>query len=171
MQLLGIQRQAAGDLAGAVAALEEALDLFGAIDGRWGEADTTERLALTIRAQGDLPRAAALYARALALRTDGGGGIGILGELIGLADLARQAGDFAAAALLLGATAANEAHFGYALFRERPGIRDLTQSIVRDHLGPAEFQRAWERGYALSPDAAVAAALAVAATLAAQSAP
>jgi predicted ATPase/DNA-binding XRE family transcriptional regulator len=169
LHLLGVERHAAGDLEGAVSELEEALELFRTTGGRWGEVATTERLGLTTRAQGDLHRAAALYGQALALGSEGGAGVGILNELIGLADLARRAGNLNAAALLLGAAGANEVRSGHALHRERPAIRDHTQATVKEHLGPTDYRRAWERGYALSPGDAIAEALAIAATLSAGS--
>jgi predicted ATPase/DNA-binding XRE family transcriptional regulator len=163
-QLLGIERHAAGDLAGAVAAFEEALAIFRDATGR---VPTLERLALTTRALGDPRRAAALFGEALALRSGAGAVGGMDGELIGLADLALAAGRPAAAARLLGAADAFDRRLGYAPFRDLPALKAETLAAAKQRLDPAAFAQAWEEGSALPPDDALAEALALAAALAA----
>ncbi len=162
LQILGAEWHASGDLAGATIAFEEARDIFREIEGRWGEADTTERLAHTVRAQGDLRRAAALHARALMLRREIGAAVGIEDELIGIADLAREAGNLQAAAVLLGTADAYEDRYGYAPFRETPPIRERAETALREQLGAEAFARAREEGRSLSHDDAIAEALAIA---------
>lgn len=88
-------------------------------------------------------------------------------ELIGLADLALDAGQLDAAALLLGAADAFDVRLGYAPFRERPTMKDHTQTAIRRQLDPAAFDRAWAQSHSLSLDEAIAEALAIAATLSA----
>jgi non-specific serine/threonine protein kinase len=165
LMLLGAERHAAGDLAGAASALEEALTIFREFQGRWGEADTLERLARTVRAQGDARRAAALHAQALLLRGDVDAAVGAHNELIGLADLAAEAGHLNAAAVLLGASDAQQERSGYGLYRDHSTTRDRAKAVVWAELGAVAFKRAWEQGYALSLVDAIAEALAIASRL------
>ena len=160
--LLGAERHAIGDLAGAVEAYEESRETFRAIEGRWGEADVTDRLALAVQDQGDLRRAASLHAQALALRREVGAATGIQNEFVGLADLARTAGDLDTAAFLLGAADACEERFGYAPFRESPRTRRDAEQSVRGLLGEEAFARARDRGRSLATDDAIGEALAIA---------
>ena len=163
--LVGAARHSTGDFAGAVTASEEALETFRRIDGRWGEAFATESLALAVRSQGDLRRAAALHARGVTLRHEIGSATGIENDFIGLADLACDAGNFRVAAMLLGAVEAHEARFGIAPLGESPAIGEHILSEVKDWLGAAAFQASWAAGHGLSHDDAVAEALAFVTTL------
>ena len=160
--LVGAERHAAGDLAGAVTAFEEARDVFRAIEGRWGEADVTNLLAFAVQEQGDLRRAASLHAQALILRREVGAATGIQNEFIGLADIARETGDLDTAAFLLGAADAWRERFGYAPFREGPRITRDAEQTGREVLGEEAFARAWDRGRSLATDDVIAEALAVA---------
>jgi predicted ATPase/DNA-binding XRE family transcriptional regulator len=160
--LLGAEHHAAGDLQQAVADLEEAIRVFRMAGGRWGEADAVERLAATVRDVGDLPRTAALHAQSLVLRRDVGASTGIQNQLIGLAHVASESGDLFDAAILLGAASAHLDRYGYASFRDTPAIRDRVELQVRRELGEAPFERARDRGRALSTGDAIAEALAIA---------
>jgi predicted ATPase/DNA-binding XRE family transcriptional regulator len=159
---LGAERHAVGDLEGSITAYEEARDVFHAIEGRWGEADVIDRLALAVQDQGDFRRAASLHARALMLRRDVGAATGIQNEFVGLADIARDTGELDAAAFLLGAADACEERFGYAPFRESPRMRRNSEQTVRELLGEKAFARSRDRGRSMATNDAITAALAIA---------
>ena len=145
-----------GDRAAERALLAEAEALAGPAESRFLRGNLAADLARLAHAEGDLPRARARWEECLREL----GALGAKGTLThcleGRARLARAEGDLARAASLWGAVEAHRAR------QETPrpprhvedAARELT--LLREALGSAAFQAAWEAGRALSWEQAVA---------------
>jgi DNA-binding CsgD family transcriptional regulator len=84
---------------------------------------------------------------------------GLVSSVEGLAWLAGSSGQLERAALLLGASAAVCQELGITLLAYGEEQHDACEATVRGGLGEASYRSCWERGYALSPEQVVAAAL------------
>ena len=115
-------------------------------------------------ATGDVGSAAARYAEALGLFLPMGNRVGIAQCLEKLARCALIRGHLSSAARLLGSSAALFSAIGVTPPPDRDPATDVAS--LKPRLSPAEFARAWDAGWALSPAEAAAEALALAADLA-----
>ena len=167
LQALGHHRYRAGDLEAATTALEEALALFRACGGVWGECDNLVTLAAVVQARGDLAHSAQLYADSLRLRRDSGLLADVYMDLLGVAELAHAMGHGEAAVRLLGAEHSYSTSRGYVgvggevLLRREP-----TRQALMEQLGEVRFRPAWDAGRALSIEEAIDEAISLAAELA-----
>jgi predicted ATPase/transcriptional regulator with XRE-family HTH domain len=162
---LGRLRWHAGDLAAAAAACEEARDLFHGVCGIWGECDALATLASVAMKDGIPHRAAQLHRDALRLRRDSGVEFDLYNDLLGIAEVGRELGQFEAATRILGAEETYRTRFGYEGIASTPRSRlDIRQALM-EQLGATRFRQAWEAGQALSTDQAIDEALALAAAL------
>jgi non-specific serine/threonine protein kinase len=84
---------------------------------------------------------------------------GMFNSLEGLAWLAASAGQPERAALLLGASAARSQELGITLLAPWQAQHDACEAAVRAELDQDRYRSQWERGYALSREQVVAAAL------------
>jgi predicted ATPase/DNA-binding CsgD family transcriptional regulator len=120
-------------------------------------------------ATGDVGSAAARYAAALELFLSMGNRVGIAQCLEKLAKCALIRGRLSSAARLLGSSTAMFSAIGVTPPPDRDPATDVAS--LKPRLAPAEFARAWDTGWALSPAEAAAEALALAADFAAETPP
>jgi predicted ATPase/transcriptional regulator with XRE-family HTH domain len=158
---LGRLRWHAGDHAAAAVACEEARGLFHGVCGIWGECDALATLASAAMKDGAPHRAAQLHRDALQLRRDSGVEFDLYNDLLGIADVARELGQFEAAARLLGADETYRTRFGYEGIASTPTVRLGIRQALVEQLGDTRFRQAWEAGQALSTDQAIDEALAL----------
>jgi predicted ATPase/transcriptional regulator with XRE-family HTH domain len=159
---LGRLRWHASDHAAATAAFEEARDLFHGVCGIWGECDALAALASAAMRDGAPHRAALLHSDALRLRRDAGVVFDLYNDLIGIADAARELGQFAAAVRVLGAEETYRTKSGYEGIASTPAWRLDNRRALEEHLGETQFRQEWEAGQALSTEQAIDEALALA---------
>jgi DNA-binding SARP family transcriptional activator/tetratricopeptide (TPR) repeat protein len=98
---LGIARRLTGDFAGAAAALEEALGIFGDLGDRHGQAGALHDLGVVRYSTSDNPGAAAVLEEALGIFGDLGDRHGQAHALRILGDVRRMSGDYPGAARAL----------------------------------------------------------------------
>ena len=158
---LGAAMQAAGNDDDARARYEEALALLRETGDRRHTAVALINLASIARGR-DLARAAALFGESLALSALIGDRVSSAECWVNLASIAAARGCPERAARLLGAAAAVHEIAGAALEDDLTADRERLMVAARDALGEAACAAAWETGRALSFDAAVAEAQAVA---------
>jgi non-specific serine/threonine protein kinase len=179
-QLAALQLyRSTGDLLGISAALDDLADgayRRGDYDEAWrlaNESVTTARMGESparligalatagesATARGDLAQATTLLREGLLLAQDMGFDLGIFNTIIGLAAVATGAGAAELGANLLGAATALADIRGLTAFPHHALLRH-TRSSLKEQLGEAAFVAAWEAGRALTPEQAVAAALA-----------
>jgi predicted ATPase/DNA-binding XRE family transcriptional regulator len=145
---LGFALIGLGELDRGLACAEEGLARQQAAGEHWAVANAFVMLAAALTARGEHPRAAALFANALAMWADQGAGGILLWPLLGLAGVARAAGRPGEAATLIGfyqavseqASAVFEPYFGSTYERE--------VAVIREQLGEAAFAAARERARA-----------------------
>jgi predicted ATPase len=159
---LGTARSHSGDFGGAISTLEEALALFRGLGGAWAEASALGALAGVVRAEGDLERAARLYADALLVRRDAGVLSDAFDDLVGIAEVAQALGYLEAATRLLGGEDTYGAAFGSEGWGATPMLRAQARQALVEQLGDERFARAWDAGSALSIEQVIAEALALA---------
>ena len=148
-QGLGRAALAAGDLATAVALLEEALARHQAASGPLGVSFGQLYLGQALLVRGQRSRALDLLRKALSglLPIESPGPVGTALEGVASAVLTRQP---AAAARLLGAAAAMRDHVGRVRDRLDEALYGQMEPTVRATLGDAAFTAAWEAGTQLS---------------------
>jgi predicted ATPase/DNA-binding CsgD family transcriptional regulator len=113
---------------------------------------------------GDVGEAATRYAEALGLFGSMGNRVGIAQCIEKIARCAEQHGNMAPAIRLLGSSAAMFDAIGATPPPDRDPATDAASLSTK--ISPSEFARAWEAGWALSPDAATAEAITLATELA-----
>ena len=116
-------------------------------------------MASLARDRNDLSGAAALYAEALALRTDHNDKVSAVSCLRGLAVIAARAHQDERAVRLFGAEEALRTAIGAG--EPRSGSRLVALAECRERLGETAFESAWRSGQALTLADAVAEALTV----------
>jgi tetratricopeptide (TPR) repeat protein len=151
---------AQGNLHRAAALNEEALGLWQAAPGYWGTATALADLGRVARAQGNSLKASGLYAQALELFRDAGDRAGMTACLEGLAGLVCEDGRIEQGARLFGTAAALRAAIGAPRAPAEAAAYERDVAGARRAAGEEAYTRAWEAGYALPLDQAVAAALA-----------
>jgi predicted ATPase/DNA-binding CsgD family transcriptional regulator len=157
---LGVVASHRGDATRAGQLFSEALALEHAAGNAFGVGLVLTNLARLARDRGDYTAAAAHYRESLRLRMDHGNLIGIVGPLRGLASIAAACQQWERAACLYAAADALAEAIGHAV---PPHVRtryDQALERLQVELGEAQFQVVWSQGYALTPDQAVAEALA-----------
>ena len=110
-------------------------------------------------AQGDVRAAEERLEEAVRVQAAIGHRWGMLTSLAGLAWVAGTRGQHDRAARLLGAGAALSDELGITLFPHAQVHQDACEAAARAGLGEARFRDAWSRGFALSREQVVAAAL------------
>jgi non-specific serine/threonine protein kinase len=110
-------------------------------------------------AQGDSASAEARLKEAVRIQDGLGHRWGMLNSLAGLAWVAGTRGQLDRAALLLGAGAALSQELGITLFPHAQVHETACETAARAGLGDAGYEEAWARGFALSRERVVAAAL------------
>ncbi|MCD6033961.1 MAG: hypothetical protein K0S78_6147 [Thermomicrobiales bacterium] len=113
---------------------------------------------------GDVGEAATRYTEALELFGSMGNRVGIAQCIEKIARCAEQHGNMAPAIRLLGSSAAMFDAIGATPPPDRDPATDAASLSTK--ISPSEFARAWEAGWALSPDAATAEAITLATELA-----
>jgi tetratricopeptide (TPR) repeat protein len=163
---LGVATHGGGDPAAAKSLHEEALRLWRERGWATGVAMALGNLGDVARDQGDLKLAAERERESLqiswALRVDWL----VVEALFFIADVARLAGCLSDAARVYGAAERVRESIGHALFGNLATTAERSIAATRSALGAEPFSAAWERGYALRGEQAVADALGVAAALA-----
>jgi predicted ATPase/class 3 adenylate cyclase len=153
---LAVANHRQGDPARAVAQLEESLVLYREVGDLRSAALVTLNLADALRDIGESKQAAALYRDILAEFLAADDRDRITDGLIGLGRVMVHEGEFESAARLLGAASA--AAQDHELSPSEVTVED-DLTAIRDALGEDAFTAAWDAGRALTPEAAVAAAI------------
>jgi len=149
-----------GDLARARELLEESLALGRARADARNVAYALDNLGTFALAQGDLARARELLEESLPLHRDLGDTVGAIEGLEDMARIASARDHPRQAAQLLGAAEALRGACGLARPPYLQAPVDQTTQAIREVLGAEAFDAAWVEGAALSPEQAIAAALA-----------
>jgi non-specific serine/threonine protein kinase len=160
---LGLAAVAAGDFVAAHDEHERALALFYALGDEVSAATTLGYLGTVARTRGDLAKAGRLFADALTVSQNLRWKVGFAERLATVAGLAAALGNFEQAARLLGATESwiQTASAGRLLPSTR-AFYEWDLAAVRTRLGDAAFTSEAAVGAAMSREAVIAAALAVA---------
>ena len=168
LMALGNARRKSGYSQEATSTLEEALALFRAVGGIWGESNTLMNLARIARAEDNLARAAQLHADSLRVRREAGMLADAFDDLVGIAEIAQVLGYLEPATRLLGAEETYRTVFGSVGWGGTSMLRDQAHQALREQLGNERFARAWDAGSVLSTDQAIAEALTLASELVAR---
>jgi predicted ATPase/DNA-binding CsgD family transcriptional regulator len=157
---LGFATGRQGQFRRATALLDEAAKLFRQIGWEWGLAEALVYASYVARDHGDAMGAAALMRQSAALYAKHGDWSHVANALEQLAVIAGQGGRSEPAARLFGAAEALREAVGVALPPVDLAVRERVMTLVRAALGDADFVAAWREGRALSPEQALAEALA-----------
>ncbi len=144
------------------ALLEETLEILRPRDDHWARAMSSAQLGLVELAMGEIACARALLAESAALQLSIRNPLYLPWCLEGLAGVAVAQGEWARAARLSGAREALSARLGFPLPPAHATGYAATLAAVRAALDDATFAAAREAGLALTPDQAIAEALAIA---------
>ena len=148
-----------GDFDRATALNEEAFELFQRRDDRWGTQGYFNNLGRIARLRGDRDRTAAFARESLSMAWALGSRTSIVDALRQFAWVARVDGQIERAARLRGVVVALHEATGR---RTALWVREETEAetaLLRDALGKAAFDAAWNEGRAMSSDQAVRYAL------------
>jgi predicted ATPase/DNA-binding CsgD family transcriptional regulator len=156
-----------GDLATAVPMLDEALTVLRQAGDNWGLSMGLGQRAFAALAQGDLVHAARLFAESIDAALADGDERTALGAVAGLAGVALARGETERAARLLGAVEVSRQRFGVGGFVHPLHAARITAE-VRAQLAAPIFAAAWDEGRLLSFAEAVADAMAIVSSTAAQ---
>jgi predicted ATPase/DNA-binding SARP family transcriptional activator len=167
--LVGLGRAAylRGEAAGAVDFLAEGLAIHEGQRNIQGQGPALQMLGQIAARQGDLPRALEFLGRSLTARRDAGDRLGVAASLEAMAMAgAPSAAD--RAARLLGAAAALRRAIGAPLEPVDRPAHAATMRALNARLGAADFAAARAAGAALTPEAAIAEAMAMSDRMAAR---
>jgi hypothetical protein len=145
-----------------VAWYEEAIEQFQTTGYPWGLSDARAGLAGAHFCLGDLAPAARLYGDSLGRAQDQGLTMLVLSSLFGIAALAGAAGQPRRGAHLLGAAEALAESLGAPIYPRDMPVRERGQDALQAALGKVRLAAEREAGQALSLDAAIGEARAVA---------
>jgi hypothetical protein len=148
---------------------EVGLDHFREIGNEWGVRDVQAGLAAVRYWTGDVAGAARLYWESLQRSQEMNYWSLVASSLLGLAAVALASGQPEDGARLLGAAEGNVAALGMPIFTRDLPLRERIQTLLIASLGPERLAAAWEAGQALSLEAAIDEARAVAAAVTASS--
>jgi predicted ATPase/class 3 adenylate cyclase len=148
----GVLALCAGDIPAARAHLEQAAQAQQAIGP--GSYHVASNLGWVLRQDGDPDGARSSFGAALRMSRRTGDRPGIAYASLGLACLAADTGDWHRAAVLHGVAQAFLDPTGQPWEELEAGYRRDSLDQVRAHLGQDQFERAYTRGMALSPDQA-----------------
>jgi DNA-binding CsgD family transcriptional regulator/tetratricopeptide (TPR) repeat protein len=157
---LGVVANHRGEAARAGQLFSEALALEQAAGNAFGIGLVLTNLGRLARDRGEYDTAADHYRESLRLRMEHGNLIGVVGPLRGLASVAAACQQWERATCLYAAADALAGAIGHAV---PPPVRaryDQALGRLQAALGEARFQVVWSEGYAMTPDQAVAQALA-----------
>src|SRR4029434_5751407 len=135
--------------------LEEGLELFRELDNKSAVSDALNNLAAACFGEGDLVRSKKHFAEGAHLAFDLGHKMTISYSLDGFAALALESGDAKRAAQLCGAAEGLRESIGYKIEPAEGVFRDAYLSKLRTRLNDADFNKAFERGRATTPDKAI----------------
>ncbi len=139
-----------GDYPAARALLEASVAMMRELGDRHGIAVSLNNLGNVAYAEGDYPAARGLYAESLAIRTELGDRHGIAYSLEGLGRLAWAAGSPGRAARLWEASESLREAIGAPLAPVDQATHDRERAAVRDALGEAAFDSAFNEGRAMT---------------------
>ena len=157
---LGLVALRAKDHAAATALLEEGLAGFKGMGNRWGVALITGNLGIVALDRGHLSQASDLLRESLTALQEMGDRWAVATLLDGPARVAVTLGQAARAARIFGATAALRERIGAPLKGPFRSGSAHNLALVRAALGEEEFAAAWAVGSAMTPEEAVAEAVA-----------
>jgi tetratricopeptide (TPR) repeat protein len=159
VNLAGLVARDSGDYGHAWVRFEEALALWRELHRPLGIAGVLSNLGHLALRQGDAARAAELFGESLDLSWELGASWTIAHGLEGLAGVAAERGDFDQAARLWGAAEALREAIGAPLPPNLAPRHEELVAAARARANGAAWTAAWTAGRALSPEAAIAAAL------------
>ena len=163
---LGLVAFGAGDTSLAVARLDEEIVRFRETGARLSLAVALGNLGLALSALGDTRRATDVHHEGLTLNRQIGVVEGVIFNIAGLAVIAERSGAAEQAVRLFAAVETLEEMSGAALSPRRTlparPVFERSLAAARARLGEIAFAAAWDAGRALTIEAAVAEALAVA---------
>ncbi|MGH2586486.1 MAG: ATP-binding protein, partial [Dehalococcoidia bacterium] len=157
---LGTIARDQGDLAAARSLLQESLSLFGERGDKASVSAVLNNLAVVVTEQGDFAEATSLHHQSLTLKQELGDRSGIAHSLEELAWIAARSGTPERAARLFGVAEALRHAIGTPLAPIERERHDRAVTDVRGTLAGPVFAAGWAEGAAMSPDDAIAYALA-----------
>jgi predicted ATPase/transcriptional regulator with XRE-family HTH domain len=149
-----------GDYSKANLLLEESLLLRRLVGDKHGIVATLRSLADVARHRGNHVRALDLYQGSLAQRQQTGVSEGVVDTLFGVAAVAAAGGDAIRAARLLGASDALREALGQRVPAVDHADYDSTGELIRTSLSPDDYARSLAEGRSMTPQEAIADALA-----------
>jgi non-specific serine/threonine protein kinase len=161
---LGEMARDRNDLPEAQRRFEESLAFFQTIDDPWGIPTALLRLADIALIEGDSTRALVLYAESLLLLWEQHDAFHAIWTLQGIGETLLIQGRTEEAVRLLGAADRLRGNIGHIVFTGERVRSDDMNDRLQTALGDERFAAAWDAGRALELDAAVAEALALAAS-------
>jgi ATP/maltotriose-dependent transcriptional regulator MalT len=144
---------------------EEAIEHFRSVGNDWGVRDMQAGLAAAKYWTGDLPRAAALYRESLQHSHEMNFWPLVASSLLGLSAIAVKSGQPEVGARLLGAAECSAASLGTPIFTRDFSLRERALAELTAALGPERLAAAREAGRALTKEAGITEAQAVAAAV------
>ncbi|MGN6755874.1 MAG: tetratricopeptide repeat protein [Thermomicrobiales bacterium] len=156
---LGIVAYEESDYARSIALSQEALAIFRELAEKPNIINALIHLGRAALAQGDQRQALVYFSDSLRLAQQIGDQRGIANNLEGLGRCALQGNQHSRAARLWGAAAALRVTKRISAGSTDQQDTDHFTALVRAALGEAAYSAAWQAGYALTPDEAIAEAL------------
>ncbi|HUR99530.1 MAG TPA: protein kinase [Pyrinomonadaceae bacterium] len=156
LSFLGDLARTERDFSRARPLFEESLALFRDLDNKSAVSDALNNLGAACFGEGDLGLSKKHFAEAANLAFDLGNKMTISYSLDGFAALAVEKGDLERAAQLCGAAEALRESIGYKIEPAEAVFRDVYLERLRTRLPEAGFNKAFDRGHAVSPEGAVA---------------
>ena len=145
--------------------MQEAIDHFRTANSAWGLSDAQAGLAAVHYCTGDVPAAAALYWESLQRAHAMNIWSVLPSSFIGLSAVAFESGQAEVAARLLGAAEGIAASLGMPIFTRDLPVRERALDALAGALESEQLATAQEAGRALTREAAIAEAQAVAVAL------
>jgi DNA-binding CsgD family transcriptional regulator len=145
-----------GDVAGARAALDDALSVARTIQSGYHEGRALALVGRVERFEGNIERAESLLHEALRLHAENSDRPRLAETLESLGGIAASLESFAEAARLFGAAQALRDEMGYVRFAVHQERYDTDVATAGDGLGAEDFDAAWAEGAAMSIDDVVA---------------
>ncbi|MFL5761448.1 MAG: LuxR C-terminal-related transcriptional regulator [Thermomicrobiales bacterium] len=161
LQSLGWNWFRASDHGRAGVLFQESLQTWRALGSAWGAIYPLNGTAELARARGDLVEAARRYRESLALAVESNHKAAVIWGLEGIAAIAGSSGEPKAAVRLYGAAESARVAFGMARHPREQLDFEPALAACRSGMDEATFVEAWDGGRALSPEQAVAEAIAV----------
>jgi tetratricopeptide (TPR) repeat protein len=153
---LGDLARVDGDYGKARSYYENSLELFRTMNAKLGIASGLHKLGQVMRHKRDIERAREFFVESLILQQEAGNKQGIIECLAGMAGLELANEELERAAVIFGATEALLDALGAPLAPADRMVRERDLELLKDQLDPHNYSAAWEKGYAMTQEQAIA---------------